>query len=199
VTDKRIVFKPFLLPTSEADFVTPPGVKVDWKGIKKHPTITILSPGGRIEFRPLRDGERVFRLLHALSAGWRPERPEEEPPESYSAAVGRGKMTLDLQPPPKYERQVLSYDPTPEIVARAVRSQRWDDLTYLVLRKDEENWLSVSGYLPDHFAAFVQVGGKETAIDKAPQSMEEMTALLQSYLADDKAWKSAMEAPKDGN
>jgi hypothetical protein len=102
-------------------------------------------------------------------------------------------MKLELCAPPNNEPVVLATSPTVERVTDAVMQQPWTNITFVVLKRDEQNWLEVSGATGDGFSARYMADGKEFVSVRAPASLEEMCMLMKSYLMGDAKWKTAIK------
>jgi len=99
-------------------------------------------------------------------------------------------LSLILFPPPDNEPVLLADTPDAEAVRRAVTEQKWGEITFLLLKADEENWLEVSGSLEDGFSARYREHGKEWIANAPPAFPQETMQLLVSYLKRDDRWRT---------
>ncbi|TWT32789.1 hypothetical protein [Blastopirellula retiformator] len=112
------------------------------------------------------------------------------PSELRGAAV-----TLVLLEGPDYEPRVLDVNPTPEEIDAHVHQQPWDQLTFFVAQLNDNHWLEGSGSLKpeDGLSARCKIGGKEYVTSQAPQSLDEIVALLASFAQKDGRWRTMVE------
>ena len=54
-------------------------------------------------------------------------------------------MELVLALPPDWHPKVVSQSPTEELIVTTVESQAWDDITFVILQSDENNYFDFSG------------------------------------------------------
>jgi hypothetical protein len=102
-------------------------------------------------------------------------------------------MKFFVQDPPNSEVRSLQDDPGAKVIADTVLSLEWSDITFVVLQIDMKNHLCVSGSLNDGFSADYSEDGQEFVSARAPESLQEMIALLQSYRRGDDHWRSMIE------
>lgn len=101
------------------------------------------------------------------------------------------KMILVLYPPPDNEPITISTAPNEQIVISSVKAQPWDDITFIILKIDEKNWLEVSGSLKPEvgLSARYTEAGVEHVSKRAPEDLNECIKLLSSYLRGDDKWR----------
>ena len=107
----------------------------------------------------------------------------------------RAAMTLAVSESPACEERVVAQDPDGAAIERAVRGLSWADITFVVLKVDERNWIEGSGSLDptDGLSAKVVNDGEERVSRHPPRSLEEIILLLQSYRAGDGRWKEMID------
>jgi hypothetical protein len=83
----------------------------------------------------------------------------------------------------------------PAQIDRTVRSLPWADISFVVLKVDEKNWIEGSGSLnpTSGLSARFMKDGAEGVSRQPPRSLEEIILLLQSYRAGDGKWKEIIE------
>ncbi len=102
-------------------------------------------------------------------------------------------LRLELLLPPDYARQLIALEPDAEGIRSTVQGQPWDDITFVVLRRDEEAGVELSGSLSpaDGLSVRYWEDGKEFVSERAP-SLEEGIRLLQLYARRDERWRSVV-------
>ncbi|MBW3565805.1 MAG: hypothetical protein KY459_13900 [Acidobacteria bacterium] len=100
-------------------------------------------------------------------------------------------MILELYPPPANERVVLAENATREDVVSAIFDRDWNEITFVVLKADDDDWFEISGSIQpfDGLSARVMESGEEKVSARAPRSLEEAAALMTSYLEGDNHWR----------
>jgi hypothetical protein len=101
-------------------------------------------------------------------------------------------MRLEIHAPPDNDVSIVSDAATGRQIAEVIESQPWNDITFVVLRRDDDNWFEVSGSTPAGFSARYMADGEEFVSSRAPDSLAEMSLLMASYLEDDGKWKSVI-------
>lgn len=101
-------------------------------------------------------------------------------------------MTLELYAPPDNQVSIVSDVATQRQIADTIEDQPWSDITFLVLKRDEDNWFEVSGSTSAGFSARYMADGREFVSSRAPDSIAEMCILMTSYLEEDGKWKTAI-------
>ena len=104
-------------------------------------------------------------------------------------------MLLVVHEPPGHEARVVATNPDAAEIATTIKTMPWSDLTFVVLRTDENNWIEGSGSLKpeDGLSARYMVNGEEHVAAQAPSSLDELVALLQSYSKGDGRWQQLIE------
>ena len=120
--------------------------------------------------------------------------PGESEPLSDGPPPGTS-MSLEIAEPPDNVERVTARDPDAATIARTVHKLAWDPITFVVLKVDEDNWMEGSGSRDptDGFSARVMLDGEERVSSRAPESLDEIIALLQSYRAGDGRWREMIE------
>ena len=108
------------------------------------------------------------------------------------AARPAGALVLEVHDPPDWKPREVAADPDAATVERTVRGLPWSDITFVVLRKDEENYFEASGSLSpgDGFSATYVEDGVEHLSREAPASLDAVVALLESYRSGDGRWRT---------
>jgi hypothetical protein len=99
-------------------------------------------------------------------------------------------MLLVVHEPPDHRDSLVVANPDSSVIERTVRNLPWSDITFVVLKTDENNWIEGSGSLKpeDGLSARYMVHGEEHVAARAPSSLDELLALLQSYRRGDGRW-----------
>jgi hypothetical protein len=81
------------------------------------------------------------------------------------------------------------------IIEKTVKELSWSDITFVVLKVDDKNWIEGSGSLKprDGLSARYMKNGTEHVSTKAPKTLHEIVALLQSYHAGDGRWQDLLD------
>lgn len=142
------------------------------------------------EVAQLADGTRPDRLGITTSSGGSDHRKvaasaERPTPEETI-------MKLEIHAPPDNDVSIVSDAATGRQIAEVIESQPWNDITFVVLRRDDDNWFEVSGSTTAGFSARYMADGEEFVSSRAPDSLAEMSLLMASYLEDEGKWKSAI-------
>lgn len=101
------------------------------------------------------------------------------------------QLILELHSPTEYEAIIISETPHTINIDSAVKAQPWKDITFIVLKADEQNLIELSGSLnpADGLSARFFEDGNEYISKRAPKSLDEGVELLISYLQNDGKWK----------
>jgi hypothetical protein len=102
-------------------------------------------------------------------------------------------MKFYVQDPPDSKVRSIATDPDNALIASTVLSLEWSDITFVVLEIDDANCMCVSGSFSDGFFADYRECGTVHVSDRAPESLEEMIALLQSYRHGGERWRDLIE------
>ncbi len=104
-------------------------------------------------------------------------------------------MILELYSPPTNDRQVVTDSASDSAIELTIRNQPWDDITFVVLRIDDDNWFEVSGSLnpDDGLSASYSESGTEHVSASPPESLDHCIALMRSYLKGDDKWRSEIK------
>jgi hypothetical protein len=110
--------------------------------------------------------------------------------------VGSGTrlMILEVSEPDRSPRKICR-DPDSKTIDDTVKRLPWSDITFVVLKCDEENWFEGSGSLQSGVglsAAYMKDGIVHVSA-RAPGSLDEIIALLQSYRSGDGNWQHMIE------
>jgi hypothetical protein len=98
-------------------------------------------------------------------------------------------MKFYVQDPPQCDVRPIATDPDADLIASTVLGLEWSDITFVVMERDRKNCLCVSGSFPHGFCTDYTENGAHQVSDRAPESLEEMIALLQSYRRGDEKWR----------
>jgi len=104
-----------------------------------------------------------------------------------SRATAR-QLVLEAYEPPSQQKRVVATNPSKQVITRTIRDLRWSDITFVVLRLDDRNWIEASGSRSDGFSVKFARNGKERVSESAP-TLDEIVALFQSYVANDGRWE----------
>ncbi|WP_442506128.1 hypothetical protein SH528x_004956 [Novipirellula sp. SH528] len=104
-------------------------------------------------------------------------------------------LTFELYAPPSNEPEVIAQGPDEALVESTIREQSWNDLTFVVLRVDTDNWFEVSGSLnpADGLSAAYSEDGTEHVSDRPPESLDACISLMLSYLRADDRWRTDID------
>ena len=104
-------------------------------------------------------------------------------------------MVLLIHEPPEHIERVLARSPDAATIRDAVNGLTWSDLTFVTVKRDNNNWLEGSGSLnpEDGLSARYMANGEEHVAARAPNSLNEIVALLQSFAASDGRWRQLIE------
>ena len=100
-------------------------------------------------------------------------------------------MILEVHEPPGYVPRPVATDPDRALIEKTVKDLPWADITFVVLKHDENNWIEGSGSLApeDGLSARYMLDSQEFVASQAPESLDEVIALLESYCLQDGHWK----------
>jgi hypothetical protein len=106
-----------------------------------------------------------------------------------------GTMVLEVLETAGGKQQVVAANPDAETIARVVQGLSWSDITFVVLKKDENNYLEGSGsFNPnDGLSATYMEDGVEHVSRYSPKSLQVIVALLTSYRSGDGKWRTMIE------
>ena len=104
------------------------------------------------------------------------------------------KVTLEIYAPPANERRIEAVDPDARKLAKTFARLAWQDITFCVLRRDDENAMEISGSAGSHIGLSARVweNGEEYVADRGPETLDECLALLESYRCSDDRWRTAI-------
>jgi len=99
-------------------------------------------------------------------------------------------MILEIHEPPEYEPREISKNADAAMIRKTVRDLSWSDVTFVVLKIDDKNFIEGSGSLKpeDGLSARYMKDGKEHVSKGAPKSLDEIVLLLLSYQAGNNTW-----------
>jgi hypothetical protein len=100
-------------------------------------------------------------------------------------------MILEIYEPPDHAPRQVAENPDSAKIENTVKGLPWSDITFIVLKIDENNWIEGSGSLnpEDGLSARYSENGKEYVAENPPKSLEVIVSLLQSYASGDGKWK----------
>ena len=119
--------------------------------------------------------------MRARSGSPTDETGEEKPSASHGLVVYE---------PPGHEPRVVSEQPDLAHIQETIQGLEWNDITFVVLSRDEDNWIEFSGSTADGFSARYMEGGQEHVISQAPASIAVGVTLLDLYLREDERWRT---------
>ena len=104
-------------------------------------------------------------------------------------------MILQVCEPPSCTPRDLAINPDLSTIAAAIRALSWDDITFVVLRLDENTWIEGSGSLrpEDGLSARFMEDGVEHVSRSAPEGLNVIEQLLTSFLLRDDRWRTLIE------
>jgi hypothetical protein len=104
-------------------------------------------------------------------------------------------MMLEVHEPPEYVPLAVAADPDRMTIETVVRSLAWADITFVILKIDDNNWIEGSGSLSprDGLSARYMHAGKEFVSSRPPDSLQEIIDLLDSFRSQDGRWKNLIE------
>ena len=127
----------------------------------------------------------------------------EEQHQFYHRAKSAPKKPLDPQAvailelcePSENTPREICKNPDPAVINKTVKDQEWSDITFVVLKFDDNNWIEGSGSLNprDGLSARYSKDGEEHVSSRPPKSLEEIIALLQSFLSGDGRWQKMID------
>jgi hypothetical protein len=114
----------------------------------------------------------------------------DEQDHDFAVAVGRVlvvAMILEVHEPPEYVPLVVATDPDRMTIETVVRSLAWADITFVILKIDDNNWIEGSGSLSpqDGLSARYMEDGQEFVSSRPPDSLQEIIDLLDSFRLQD--------------
>lgn len=112
-------------------------------------------------------------------------------PVQFEKKPAQGKtMKLEVLEPNERSERVASQHPDGDTIKKTVQGLKWSDITFVVLKIDEKNWIELSGSLKpeDGLSARYMENGVEHVSARAP-SLAEGVSLLQSYQSGDGNWR----------
>lgn len=84
----------------------------------------------------------------------------------------------------------ISLSANPHEIINTMNSINWKDFHQVVLAKDKNNWIEVGGNITDDGLSVIYAEEKnQYIITDPPTTVEQMTAILLSYLAGDGRFK----------
>lgn len=100
------------------------------------------------------------------------------------------RMQLMVREPPDYALRVVADDPGPQVIERIIRGLRWSKTTVIYVFGDNDHWLEVFGSSdPGHgFGATFRANQARHPAASAPENLDVVVDLLQSYAAADDRW-----------
>jgi hypothetical protein len=104
-------------------------------------------------------------------------------------------MILEVHELSANQPREISKNPDAALIDKSVRGLAWSEITFVVLKVDDNNWIEGSGSLnpEDGLSARYMKDGKEHVSARAPVSLDEIIALLQSYRSGDGRWQKLIE------
>ncbi|HVE79651.1 MAG TPA: hypothetical protein VNA89_12340 [Gemmatimonadaceae bacterium] len=142
----------------------------------------------------------VFHAGHGVITAVREtseRRPDAAGADTSDPADGQGQaaMVLEVAEPPTHEERVVARGPDAATIEQIVEGLAWADITFVILKRDERNWIEGSGSLnpEDGLSARYMSDGDERVASRPPASLGEIIALLQSYRSGDERWREMME------
>ena len=93
------------------------------------------------------------------------------------------------------ESKLISTDPTEQIILDTINNLSWNDLTFVILKIDDDNLMEGSGSLnpSDGLSARYLENGQEHVSSSAPESLQIIYDLLASYLVGDNTWRHIID------
>jgi len=130
----------------------------------------------------------AFSLVFMLGCGDKSER-------THPVRLKDVPMILEISKPPGNLPREISKNPDQVLIEKTVRELAWSDITFVVLKIDDKNWIEGSGSLNprDGLSARYMKDGKEHVSTRAPKSLDEIIALLQSYRCGDGRWQKLID------
>lgn len=109
--------------------------------------------------------------------------------------MGEIKMELMVISDYGSKEEIISNCATPKIIRKTMDSLDWKGFHQVVLSIDEHNFIEVGGSLDpsDGLSVLYEENGEQSVIKKPPETVQEMTDILLSYLAGDRDWKNKYE------
>ena len=98
------------------------------------------------------------------------------------------RLVLEVYEPPHHQTKLVVREPDDQTIEETIRGLSWSDITFVVLKADEQNWIEGSGSHKDDFSARFARGGREYVSQGRP-TLEEIAELLKSYRAGDGRWE----------
>ena len=104
-------------------------------------------------------------------------------------------MILQVCEPPSCTPQDVAINPDERTLVAAIRALSWDDITFVVLREDENTWIEGSRSLQpeDGLSARCMEDGVEHVSRGAPDGLDVIEQLLTSFLRGDDRWRTLIE------
>lgn len=113
--------------------------------------------------------------------------------QSTNAPLPTGVLRLELHAPPDYTPQLIALEPDAAVIKDTIHAQPWDDITFVVLCRDAESGIELSGSLSpaDGLSARYWENGREFVSVGAP-SLQQGIEFLQFYSRGDERWRSVV-------
>lgn len=104
-------------------------------------------------------------------------------------------MILEVHEPPDYRPREVSKSPDLALIEKTVKGLAWSDITFVILKVDDNNWIEGSGSLKptDGLSARYLKDGKEHVSARAPKSLDEIISILQSFHSGDGRWQKMID------
>ena len=100
-------------------------------------------------------------------------------------------MKLVLTKGWKGKKEIISGNPTEEVISELLNSLDWQEFNSVSLEQDSKNWIDVSGNLnQDGLAIVFEEHGTLFLSDEAPESIAQLEETLKLYLKYDKRFKN---------
>lgn len=105
--------------------------------------------------------------------------------------VPKGALVLEVTESSGSAPHRVAVDPDATTIEKTLRRLDWSRMSSVSLRRDDD-WLEVSGSTDpdDGLSAMYAEAGKEYVTTDAPDNLDLLLRLLQSYAADDDAWRT---------
>ncbi|EDY84550.1 hypothetical protein VDG1235_4181 [Verrucomicrobiia bacterium DG1235] len=99
-------------------------------------------------------------------------------------------MILEVISPEYDKYTTIDKDPNPESIRNHMESLSWDDITFVRINKDENNWIECSGSHPDGFSIIYKEGSESFITKDEPEGLEQLILTMQDFSIDGKDWKN---------
>jgi hypothetical protein len=104
----------------------------------------------------------------------------------------RGTLVLTVSEGPHFAPQEVATNPESNAIEQCIRSRSWQGTTFVILERDHDS-MTASGSLNDGMSIACIVDDVERVSGRAPDSIEMIVALMQSFARGDGQWRTMID------